>query len=145
MKFLIDECLSPKLAELARQRGYGESSTDICAWFGMRFRRKKDDDPVEFIAHRGAVNRAHSRRGLWACDSFGQCRPSIPRTSTPQGRTILPARLRAPLSWIPDRPERIVEPMDQDMPCTRLRAEATMRALRHVPNMAADSFAGVRT
>lgn len=26
MKFLIDECLSPKLAELAREKGYGEST-----------------------------------------------------------------------------------------------------------------------
>lgn len=26
MKFLIDECLSPKLTERAREKGYGESS-----------------------------------------------------------------------------------------------------------------------
>ena len=32
MKFLIDECLSPELARLARERGYGES-THI-AWLG---------------------------------------------------------------------------------------------------------------
>jgi Domain of unknown function (DUF5615) len=32
MKFLIDECLSPKLAKLARDRGYGESSHVV--WLG---------------------------------------------------------------------------------------------------------------
>lgn len=26
MKFLIDECLSPKLTELAHEKGYGQSS-----------------------------------------------------------------------------------------------------------------------
>ncbi len=32
MKFLIDECLSPKLAELARRKGYGESAHIV--WLG---------------------------------------------------------------------------------------------------------------
>jgi predicted nuclease of predicted toxin-antitoxin system len=32
MKFLIDECLSPKLAELARSQGFGESSHLV--WLG---------------------------------------------------------------------------------------------------------------
>jgi hypothetical protein len=32
MKFLIDECLSPKLAKLARDRGYSESSHVV--WLG---------------------------------------------------------------------------------------------------------------
>ena len=32
MKFLIDECLSPKLTELAHQRGHGESSHVV--WLG---------------------------------------------------------------------------------------------------------------
>ena len=32
MKFLIDECLSPKLVELAHTRGYGESSHIV--WLG---------------------------------------------------------------------------------------------------------------
>ena len=32
MKFLIDECLSPKLTALAREKGYGESSHIV--WLG---------------------------------------------------------------------------------------------------------------
>lgn len=32
MKFLVDECLSPKLTELAHERGYGESSHVV--WLG---------------------------------------------------------------------------------------------------------------
>ncbi|MGH9435926.1 MAG: DUF5615 family PIN-like protein, partial [Terriglobia bacterium] len=32
MKFLIDECLSPDLAEAARQRGFAESSHVV--WLG---------------------------------------------------------------------------------------------------------------
>lgn len=33
MRFLIDECLSPKLTELAREKGYGESSHIV--WLGL--------------------------------------------------------------------------------------------------------------
>lgn len=36
MKFLIDECLSPDLAMLARERGFHESTHVI--WLGMRSR-----------------------------------------------------------------------------------------------------------
>ncbi len=32
MKFLVDECLSPKLTELAHEKGYGESSHVV--WLG---------------------------------------------------------------------------------------------------------------
>lgn len=32
MKFLVDECLSPKLTELAHERGYGGSSHVV--WLG---------------------------------------------------------------------------------------------------------------
>lgn len=45
MKFLIDECLSPKLAELARRRGYGESSHIV--WLGRA--GAKDWDLIPFI------------------------------------------------------------------------------------------------
>lgn len=33
MKFLIDECLSPELVKLARERGYGESTHVV--WLGL--------------------------------------------------------------------------------------------------------------
>jgi len=33
MKFLVDECLSPKLAEVARERGYDASHV---SWIGMQ-------------------------------------------------------------------------------------------------------------
>lgn len=33
MRFLIDECLSPKPTELAREKGYGESSHIV--WLGL--------------------------------------------------------------------------------------------------------------
>jgi predicted nuclease of predicted toxin-antitoxin system len=36
VKFLIDECLSPELAQLARKRGYGESTH--VTWLGLRWR-----------------------------------------------------------------------------------------------------------
>ena len=36
MKFLIDECLSPTLAALARERGYPESTH--VTWLGLRAR-----------------------------------------------------------------------------------------------------------
>ena len=37
MKFLIDECLSPTLATLARERGYPESTH--VTWLGLRARQ----------------------------------------------------------------------------------------------------------
>ena len=37
MKFLIDECLSPELVELARERGHGESTH--VTWLGLRSRQ----------------------------------------------------------------------------------------------------------
>ena len=37
MKFLIDECLSPTLAALARERGYPESTH--VTWLGLRARQ----------------------------------------------------------------------------------------------------------
>lgn len=46
MKFLIDECLSPKLADLARTRGYGESSHVV--W--LKRTGAKDWELVRFIA-----------------------------------------------------------------------------------------------
>ncbi len=45
MKFLIDECLSPKLAELARARGFGESSHLV--WLGRA--ATSDWDLIPFI------------------------------------------------------------------------------------------------
>ena len=45
MKFLIDECLSPKLTELARQRGHGESSHVV--WLGRS--GAKDWDLIPLI------------------------------------------------------------------------------------------------
>lgn len=46
MKFLIDECLSPKLADLAHARGYGESSHVV--WLGRT--GAKDWELVRFVA-----------------------------------------------------------------------------------------------
>ncbi len=37
MKFLIDECLSPELARIARERGFGESTH--VTWLGLRSRK----------------------------------------------------------------------------------------------------------
>ena len=37
MKFLIDECLSPQLVGLARERGHGESTH--VTWLGLRSRQ----------------------------------------------------------------------------------------------------------
>ncbi len=37
MKFLIDECLSPELVKLARERGHAESTH--VTWLGMRARQ----------------------------------------------------------------------------------------------------------
>ena len=37
MKFLIDECLSPELVRIARERGYGESTH--VTWLGLRSRK----------------------------------------------------------------------------------------------------------
>jgi predicted nuclease of predicted toxin-antitoxin system len=37
VKFLIDECLSPELVELARERGHGESTH--VTWLGLRSRQ----------------------------------------------------------------------------------------------------------
>jgi hypothetical protein len=45
MKFLIDECLSPKLTELAREKGYGESSHIV--WLGRA--GAKDWDLIPLI------------------------------------------------------------------------------------------------
>lgn len=45
MKFLIDECLSPKLTELARKSGYGESSHVV--WIGQA--GTKDWDLISLI------------------------------------------------------------------------------------------------
>lgn len=45
MKFLIDECLSPKLTELAHKRGYGESSHAV--WLGRS--GAKDWDLLQLI------------------------------------------------------------------------------------------------
>lgn len=39
MKFLIDECLSPKLVAIARERGHGESTH--VTWLGMRSRKPR--------------------------------------------------------------------------------------------------------
>ena len=44
MKFLIDECLSPKLTALARKRGYGESSHIV--WLGRAGARDWDLIPL---------------------------------------------------------------------------------------------------
>lgn len=45
MKFLIDECLSPKLTELALERGFGESSHIV--WLGRA--GEKDWDLIPLI------------------------------------------------------------------------------------------------
>ena len=45
MKFLVDECLSPKLTELAHERGYGESSHVV--WLGRS--GAKDWDLIPLI------------------------------------------------------------------------------------------------
>lgn len=45
MKFLIDECLSPKLTELAQKKGYGESSHIV--WLGLA--GAKDWELIPFI------------------------------------------------------------------------------------------------
>jgi predicted nuclease of predicted toxin-antitoxin system len=37
VKFLIDECLSPELVRIARERGYGESTH--VTWLGLRSRK----------------------------------------------------------------------------------------------------------
>ncbi len=37
MKFLVDECLSPELVAIARQRGHGESTH--VTWLGLRSRK----------------------------------------------------------------------------------------------------------
>jgi len=37
VKFLIDECLSPELARIARERGFGESTH--VTWLGLRSRK----------------------------------------------------------------------------------------------------------
>lgn len=55
MKFLIDECLSPVLASLARDRGYPESSH--VTWLGMTAQkdwtiaRKAIDDGFVLVTH----------------------------------------------------------------------------------------------
>jgi predicted nuclease of predicted toxin-antitoxin system len=37
VKFLVDECLSPELVAIARERGYGESTH--VTWLGLRSRK----------------------------------------------------------------------------------------------------------
>ena len=55
MKFLIDECLSPALAALARERGYPESTH--VTWLGMAAEtdwvvgRKAVDDGFVLVTH----------------------------------------------------------------------------------------------
>ena len=55
MKFLIDECLSPSLAAIARERGFPESTH--VTWLGLRSRedwalvRRAVDDGYALVTH----------------------------------------------------------------------------------------------
>ena len=58
MKFLIDECLSPSLAAIARERGFPESTH--VTWLGLRARqdwalvRRAVDDGYALVTHNRA-------------------------------------------------------------------------------------------
>lgn len=58
MKFLIDECLSPTLAAMARERGFAESTH--VTWIGLRSRqdwalvRRAVDDGYVLVTHDSA-------------------------------------------------------------------------------------------
>lgn len=58
MKFLIDECLSPSLATIARERGFPESTH--VTWLGLRSRRdwvlvrRAIDDGYVLVTHNRA-------------------------------------------------------------------------------------------
>ena len=58
MKFLIDECLSPTLAAMARERGFPESTH--VTWIGLRSRqdwalvRRAVDDGYVLVTHNSA-------------------------------------------------------------------------------------------
>ncbi|MBP0440477.1 DUF5615 family PIN-like protein [Tianweitania sediminis] len=75
MKFLIDECLSPDLAKLARDSGYPESSH--VRWLGLAgtkdhvVTRRAVDDGYVLVTHntadfRGLYSREHLHVGLVA-------------------------------------------------------------------------------
>ncbi len=75
MKFLIDECLSPDLAKLARERGYPESSH--VRWLGLAgakdhvVTRRAVDDGYVLVTHntadfRGLYGREEVHVGLVA-------------------------------------------------------------------------------
>jgi predicted nuclease of predicted toxin-antitoxin system len=51
VKFLVDECLSPELVAIARERGHGESTH--VTWLGLRSR--KDWSIVRRAVHDGYV------------------------------------------------------------------------------------------
>lgn len=74
MKFLIDECLSPKLTELALERGFGESSHIV--WIGRTGAKDWDLIPLiidgdwtfvtrNSVDSRGAADRP-GRKGQYA-------------------------------------------------------------------------------
>lgn len=71
MKLLVDECLSPELVHMARERGHGESSHVV--WIGHQ--GIKDWDLLKIVLEGDWTCNPQRLRLSWAGGGTGNARP----------------------------------------------------------------------